>query len=119
MFLPSFHSGPPAAAQDDRKHSADLFGRPAALPGRQRSPSPRPLTRPAPAGESAGSEPSSPARGEGWGLHETASNLSARRGLRTSRNSERVDSRRPPVGVTPHPQDGLTWGEEEQVLPNR
>jgi hypothetical protein len=46
-----------------------------------------PLTRPAPAGESAGSEPPSPARGEGWGIREIATLSREGRGLRELRKT--------------------------------
>ena len=62
MFLPSFHSGSPAAPQDGRMGIGDLSGSSAALRAHQAR---RPLTPtrktweplPAPAGESAGSGP--------------------------------------------------------------
>ena len=78
----------PLGPQDDSKRGGGLS---AALGGRRALRARReiwPLTPtrktwgpvPAPAGESAGSKLPSPARGEGWGLHETATNLSPRRG---------------------------------------
>jgi hypothetical protein len=54
----------PAAPQDDRMSSADLFAAFGALRVRGDRQAKRPLTRPAPAGESAGSGPPSPL-GEG------------------------------------------------------